>query len=111
MTATIAEFGGLDVLVNNVGVRLCVQADWQIGRRRGWRRQHAPPLAAHDCSGVLNCPACLRAQVHIEAGVPCHLTSIDAFDKMIAVNLRSCFAFSKVRYTHLSHIHGNFCFQ
>eukprot|EP01047_Picozoa_sp_COSAG01_P049310 COSAG01_NODE_4879_length_4656_cov_5.636384_7_plen_171_part_00 len=45
--------GGLDVLVNNVGV-------------------------------------------HVEAGRPCHETSVWAFDQMIAVNLRSYFVFSQL---------------
>jgi NADP-dependent 3-hydroxy acid dehydrogenase YdfG len=52
VTRAIELFGGLDVLVNNVGI-------------------------------------------HVEAGRPCHETSLEAWDMMIAVNLRSYFAFSK----------------
>lgn len=48
----IATLGGLDVLVNNVGI-------------------------------------------HVEAGKPCHEVSLQAWDKVIAVNLRSYFLFAK----------------
>jgi NAD(P)-dependent dehydrogenase (short-subunit alcohol dehydrogenase family) len=52
VSKAIAILGGLDVLVNNVGI-------------------------------------------HVEAGKPCHEVSLEAWDRMIAVNLRSYFLFCK----------------
>ena len=33
--------------------------------------------------------------IHMEAGLPCHEVSVEAFDRVLQVNLRSYFLFSK----------------